>query len=151
MNSLDAASLVNLLGFSVAIALYGLLAVMVLRHRRAETVGVNRLLMATALLGLLWNIGELLLRVQRDFGGSTTSPLLEAVSYSALGFLPSVVVHLAQREMGKTYWLSYAAYLSSLLAAALHFQSYLTDGPAPSVLALKILTFSAVTLALGLA
>ena len=35
MNALNAALLVNLLGFTVGIALYAMLAAMVVRHRRA--------------------------------------------------------------------------------------------------------------------
>jgi hypothetical protein len=35
MNTLNAASLVNLLGFTVGIALYALLLAMIVRHRRA--------------------------------------------------------------------------------------------------------------------
>jgi hypothetical protein len=36
MNSPNIASLVNLLGFTVGVALYALLLVMVVRHRRAK-------------------------------------------------------------------------------------------------------------------
>lgn len=150
MNSLDAASLVNMLGFAVAIALYGLLAVMVVRNRRDENNGANWLLLVTSLLGLLWNFGELFVRLQKDFGGSATTPLLEAVSYSALGFLPSVVVHSAQADAKKTHWLTYAAYCSSVVAATFHFRSYLSGEPVPSGVALNVLTFSAVTLAIAL-
>ncbi|HLA96564.1 MAG TPA: hypothetical protein VK612_12650, partial [Pyrinomonadaceae bacterium] len=99
MNSLNAALLVNLIGFSVGIALYVLLAAMVVRHRRSsESSGVNSLLLATAALGLIWNLGELIVSIQRDFGYSGTDPFLMAAAYSALGFLPTVVVHSAQNE-----------------------------------------------------
>lgn len=82
---MNAALLVNLLGFSVGIALYALLAVMVVRHRvdrRAENA--NLLLLTTAVLGLLWNIGELYAFVQKDFGHAGLSPLLAALSFSVL-------------------------------------------------------------------
>ncbi|HUR99830.1 MAG TPA: histidine kinase [Pyrinomonadaceae bacterium] len=150
MNTLDAASLVNLLGFAVAIALYGMLAAMVVRHRRAEDAGVNMLLLVTSLLGLLWNFGELFLRLQSDFASLGAPALIDVISYSALGFLPSVVVHSAYADTGKKYWLAYAAYCSSALAAILHFESYLTGGPVPSGIALKVLTFSALALAIAL-
>jgi hypothetical protein len=43
-------------------------------------------------------LGELGGFVLKDFGANDFSPLLTTVSYSALGFLPSVVVHSAQTE-----------------------------------------------------
>jgi len=151
MNSLNAALLVNLLGFTVGIALYALLAAMVLRHKRAsEKGGVNFLLLTTAFLGLLWNLGELFVFAGKDFGSVEAWPLLTAASYSALGFLPSVVVHSAQNDVTKTKWLSYAAYCLSLFAAFLHFQAAFSGLPVPSDLALQTLTFGAVTLAASL-
>ncbi|MGI8495384.1 MAG: hypothetical protein ACR2L1_08755 [Pyrinomonadaceae bacterium] len=36
MNSLNSALLINLLGFTLGVALYGLLLVMVVRHRRVN-------------------------------------------------------------------------------------------------------------------
>src|SRR5438874_10544981 len=124
MNSLDAALLVNLLGFSVGIALYALLAAMVVRHRRESGAGgVNGLLLTTAVLGLLWNLGQLYAFVQKDFADTGISPLLVAVSFSALGFLPSVVVHSAQAEETGTDWLTIAAYGLSAFAAFCHLQA----------------------------
>ena len=150
MNYLDAASLVNLLGFAVAIALYGMLSVMVIRNRRAEEGGVNLLLIVTSLLGLIWNTGELFVRLTRDFSISPVDPFIEALSYSALGFLPSVVVHSAQAEEKETHLLTYAAYCSSTIAALLHFQSYFSGGQVPSSLAFTLMSFSALGLLIGL-
>src|SRR4051812_35387212 len=101
MNTFNSASLINLLGFTVGIALYVLLLVMVIRHRRApRKASIDILLLVTAILGVLWNFGELSLFIWRDFGISSISPFLTALSYSSLGFLPSVVVHSAWRNSG---------------------------------------------------
>jgi len=146
MNSLNAASLVNLLGFTVGVALYALLLVMVVRHRRAKGIfSFDLLLLATAMLGLLWNVGELAAIVWKDFGASgAVSPALLAISYSALGFLPSVVVHSAwvnsEIENKNARWLTFAAYGLSLLATFFHFQSAVFSNVAPSDSALLILT-----------
>ena len=87
MNSLNAALLVNLLGFTVGIALYALLAAMVARHRTAsEPAGINVLLLMTAFLGLLWNIGELFVFIGRDFGDADSWPLVAALLTRLLGF-----------------------------------------------------------------
>lgn len=149
MNALNAALLVNLLGFSVGIALYAMLAMMVIRHR-GKTGSVNLLLLTTAALGLLWNVGELYGFVQKDFGILGISPFLVAISFSALGFLPSVVVHSAQADESGTHWLTFAAYALSAFAAVMHFQAALAHASVPSDLALKTQTFGSLALAVGL-
>lgn len=151
MNSLNAALLVNLLGFTVGIALYTLLAAMVVRHRALSgPLKINVLLLMTAFLGLLWNFGELYLFIARDFGLAAGQPLLSAFSYSALGFLPSVVVHSARTEDRKTLWLTFAAYGLSIFAALLHFQAAIWRLSSPSDLALQTLTFGSIVMAAGL-
>lgn len=148
MNSLNAALLVNLLGFSIGIALFGLLAVMVVRHRRSShSAGVNYLLLATATLGLIWNLGELIVSIQRDFGYSPNQSFLVAAAYSALGFLPSVVVHSAQNEADKAKIPVWLAYALSVLAMILHFRAAITGEAVPSALAMQAHTIGAVTLA----
>lgn len=152
MNYPNLASLVNLLGFTVGVALYGLLLFMVMRKRKtAGRTSPEMLLLATSALGLLWNIGELVSFVRRDFVNSEVSPVLLAASFSALGFLPSVVVHSAQKsEKSSINWLTIAAYGLSIFAAALHFHSAFAYGLAPSNLALQSLTFGAIALIFGL-
>ncbi len=151
MNSLNAALLVNLLGFSVGIALYALVALMVVRHRKTQkTENVNFLLLTTASLGLLWNIGELYGYIQRDFGAVWVSPFVIAASFSALGFLPSVVVHSAQSEDSGIHWLTFAAYGLSAIAMVMHFQAAFAGFAVPSSLALQTLTFSSLALSVGL-
>jgi hypothetical protein len=151
MNSLNSALLINLLGFMAGVALYALLFVMVIRHRRlSRSNSVNILLTATSLLGFLWNACELYAFLQRDFTNDEISPILSAAAYSALGFLPSVVVHSAQSEDERKHWLTYAAYALSCFAALLHFRSAIRFGFAPSDLALETLTIGSIALAIGL-
>jgi signal transduction histidine kinase len=155
MNGLNTASLINLLGFTVGIALYALLLVMVMRHRKTRKFSsLDFLLLATSLLGVLWNLGELSVFVWRDFGQSAVSPVLKAISYSALGFLPPVVVHSAwknaETENLNVRWLTILAYSLSFVAAVLNFQSALFSGFAPSNAALRILTFGSLALLVGL-
>ena len=153
MNTLNTASLVNLLGFTVGVALYALLLVMVARHRKSkEKFSFDFLLLATAILGLLWNTGELVTTVWKDFGAREVSPVLLAISYSALGFLPSVVVHSAWKnsENVNARLLTFAAYGISLLATFFHFQAVVFSNLAPSDLALRILTVGSLALLAGL-
>ena len=151
----NAAALVNLLGFTVGIALYALLFLMVVRHRQAkDKPAPDFLLLLTALLGLLWNAGELLALFWKDFGAARVSPVFVALSYSALGFLPSVVVHSAwkneENENKNVRWLTFAAYSLSAFAALLHFQSAIFEANAPSEMALRALTFGSLALLGGL-
>jgi len=155
MNSLNSASLINLLGFTVGVALYALLFVMTVRHRKTrKKFSFDFLLFATAVLGLLWNTGELFVFIWKDFSTIQISPFLLAISYSALGFLPSVVVHSAwknaENENQNLRWLTFAAYGLSIFASLLHFQSAIFSNAAPSDLALRILTFGSVALLGGL-
>lgn len=148
MNALNAAMLVNFLGFSIGIALFGLLGAMVLRHgRSSETSSVNQLLLATSALGLLWNIGELIVMIGRDLGSSPDTSLLTAASYSALGFLPSVVVHSAQSESGKTKLPVWLAYALSIFSMVMHFRAAFAGDIVPSAIAMQAHTIGAVTLA----
>ncbi|MBX3243661.1 MAG: histidine kinase [Acidobacteria bacterium] len=151
MDALNAALLVNWLGFSVGALLYLMLAVMVFRHppdREGRSVTV--LLLATAVLGLIWNLGELFVYIFRDFAIGTDFPILTAAAYSALGFLPSVVVHSAENDMGGRRLLTPVAYTLSGVAAILHFYSAISGLAVPSGSALILLMFGAVSLIAGL-
>lgn len=150
---LELATLINLLGFTVGLVLYGLLLVMVVWHRREGQFSFDVLLAVTAALGLLWNSGEFLLFLSRDIGATPVPPVLTAVSYAALGFLPSVVVHSAwkshEAENAFLKALTFLAYAFSIAASVLHFVSA-TGGEVPSATALRLLTVGSIVLLAGL-
>ncbi|HXM47240.1 MAG TPA: hypothetical protein VN956_05180 [Pyrinomonadaceae bacterium] len=116
MNAINFAGLINLLGYAMGIALYAMLLAIVLRHpnqvasasdlsRTGKQSGpsVNGLMLATAILGLLWNVGALATYGMRGFGFANTSPTLSAISLTALGFLPAVVVQsVLLNRLGQT-------------------------------------------------
>jgi hypothetical protein len=155
MNQLSATPLVNLLGFAVGIVLYALLLVMTLRNPRRLRTAENRLqydflLLATAVLGLLWNAGELALLIVNDFNWRGSLPVLSAIAYTALGFLPAVVVHsasqAAENDVPKINFATIAAYCLSAAAAVLHFYAAFFGGIVPSGTALYILTAGYLTI-----
>jgi two-component system LytT family sensor kinase len=167
MNAINVASLINLLGYTMGIALYAMLLTIVLKHPiqaggppnsslpgAYARLPVNGLMLATAILGMLWNTGALATYGLRGFGlsGTDVYPLLSAVSFSALGFLPAVVVQsvllgrLSQTETQVSRAISIAAYCLSTTAAALHFFTAITAGTSPSLWALRLLTFGYVAL-----
>jgi len=96
MTSIDTTTLVHLVGFIAGVALYAMLAAMTVHDRRATA---DRIPLATALLGLAWNSVALVIYGLHDFGLPTPIPpvwpWIVALAFSALGFLPAVVVHSA--------------------------------------------------------
>jgi signal transduction histidine kinase len=150
---LELATLINLLGFTVGIVLYGLLLVMVVWYRSEGQRSLDKLLVVTGALGLLWNSGEFLLFLSRDIGAAAVPPMMTAVSYAALGFLPSVVVHSAwkshEAENAFLKALTFLAYGFSITASVLHFLSAL-QGDVPSAAALRLLTVGSIVLLAGL-
>ncbi|MFL5612443.1 MAG: sensor histidine kinase [Gemmatimonadaceae bacterium] len=98
MNAPDLVALVHLVGFATGIALYGMLAVMIWRGaRRGAAVAPGGIPLLAAILGLIWNAGALVVFGAHDFGLGELSPWYTALAYTALGFLPAVVVDAATR------------------------------------------------------
>jgi two-component system LytT family sensor kinase len=143
MPSMNFAPLIDLLGFLTGAALYGLLLSVALRRRE---ILADRLPPLTAVLGLAWNVTALAAYGIHDFAGRDPSPWLVATAYSALGFLPAVVVHsfLRSRENERSRpavtTVIVAAYAVSTFAETLMFWAA-RGGHAPSVAALQILTW----------
>src|SRR5262249_32176802 len=105
----------------------------------------DRLPRLTALLGLAWNLGALLDLGLHNFGGWGSSALLGAAAFTALGFLPAVVVHSVLRSgdawrRPMTMGMLIAAYSFSAAASVLHFYQAFTRQTTPSHWALHILT-----------
>jgi signal transduction histidine kinase len=92
----------------------------------------------------------------RGFGFANTSPILSAISLTALGFLPAVVVQsvllnrLGQTNSKISRTISIAAYALSAVAGALHFYDAFVLGTSPSLWALRLLTFGYVGLLVAL-
>src|SRR5438067_10071877 len=96
-----------------------MLGVMTLRSGRGAsapsgTRSTDSIPLATSCLGLLWNVGALVIYGTRDLGGAPNA-WLEAAAFAALGFLPAVVVHssLQAQERQSARMLIVAAYALS--------------------------------------
>ncbi|HEY2325555.1 MAG TPA: histidine kinase [Thermoanaerobaculia bacterium] len=149
MPSNDVAVLMHLAGFLTGAALYGILFVLVARRLGSS----DRLPLLTAILGLIWNLTGLAAYGVRDLFGRDPHPYLIASAYSALGFLPAVVVHsvLRSETRAKTRRAAQAvifmAYVASTVAEGLLFLAA-KQGIAPSTAALQVLTISYAALTL---
>jgi two-component system, LytTR family, sensor kinase len=139
----DTTTLVHFVGFLAGVALYAMLAVMTLRSR-AEG---DRIPLATAILGLVWNSVALVIYGTHDLGLPAPLPRawpwIVALAFTCLGFLPAVVVHSAVQSAGKRTigkWLVALAYSLSTAAGALQLFDASRGEPLPSRTALYILT-----------
>lgn len=183
MDTLNIAALVNLLGWAIGFALYLLLFTLSYRAVRSRTNrrkltrerdesgigawtpgGHNYLPLLTAVFGLLWNAGALVAHGFTFFDAKSsaagTLPLFAALAgataVSALGFLPSVVVHttlLNLRFAGEkrhTSKIIGAAYALSSTAAAMHLYRAFTMRDESSDAALQMLTFGFVLVMISL-
>jgi signal transduction histidine kinase len=148
MPTSDASALVNLLGFATATALYAMLLVLVLRSRARRHEAADLLPLATALLGLVWNVGALAGYGLRGVGvGAAPPALVVALAFSALGFLPAVVVHSVARGGGRgRALLMWTAYAVSTFGALQQIDAAAQGGPLPDAGALATLSWGFVTL-----
>lgn len=153
----NAAEVLNLVGFVTGAALYAMLLALVLRGSpQGNPEGLppqygNLLPLATGVLGLIWNLGELAAYSLPRLGYFNESIGLWAISFPALGLLAAVVVHSVARALPRGFVLTVVAYGCSIVASVLHLQTVITGDPEPSSLAFLILTvcYGLIILALG--
>jgi len=132
---------------------------MVVRAGRAPGAPpVDPLLVATGVLGLVWNLCALPTYELPKLGMPGPVPALVALGYSALGFLPAVVVHSVLRgaptTSGGRWWqraMAVTAYVVSGTAAALHGRALWAGQPLPSVFGMRLLTYTFILLVAPLA
>jgi hypothetical protein len=151
--------LLNLVGLSTGVVLYALLLGMVLRAGRGHASRFDPLLLATAVLGLIWNLCALPAYELPKVGIEGPFTFLIAAGFSALGFLPAVVVqsvlrderhHANVRGLPKQT-LTFTAYAVSAIAAALHVHAVWANAPLPSGAGMRLLTYAFVALLVPLA
>ena len=147
-------ALLHMVGYLTGATLYAMLLAMVGRTRGS----VDRLALATALLGLAWNIGELLGHAALVAGYESVEPWLAALAYSALGLLAAVVVHSVSRlgteETGikrpLTHAVALLAYASATIAGILHLRAAAAGAELPAALGLEVMTTGLLVLSVPL-
>ena len=156
---LGMSQLLNLLGLSTGVALYAMLLAMVVRATRASSSrhSFDPVLLATALLGLVWNLCALPAYELPRVGIVGPFPWLVALGFSALGLLPAAVVHSVLRE-GLTgirgtlkRAIATAAYGAGIIAAVLQVRAAVDGATVPSEVAMQLLTYTFVALVFPLA
>src|SRR4249919_4339306 len=127
-----------------------MLLAMVVRAARTPGLkaGFDPLLLATALLGLVWNLCALPAYELPKVGIQGPFPFLIAAGYSALGFLPAVVVQSVLRgerdavRGGLKRMIAFTAYTVSSVAALLHVHAVWVGDPLPSPIGMQLLTYA---------
>jgi two-component system LytT family sensor kinase len=145
VSAANAADVLNLVGFATGTALYAMLLVLVVRggaRQGDDPARRDRLPLATALLGLIWNLGELAAYALPRFGLVADGVSLSALSFPALGLLAAVVVHSVARGLGHGRLITALAYGLAIAAAVLHAATILSGDPRWSTLAFQLLTVS---------
>jgi two-component system LytT family sensor kinase len=166
------AALVNVVGFLLGTALYGLLLGTVLRTgatwpSRGGGPAPSRLLLLTAVLGLIWNLGSLWIQIVDLELLAPATRIIFGAAVGALGFLPAVVVHSVlvplpaistSQEPGAprpvtgrpgTAWIA-AAYALSAAAALVQAIAAASRAPLPAPAGLWLLTGGFVALVAAL-
>src|SRR5438874_6135750 len=151
--------LLNLVGLSTGVVLYAMLLAMVNRGGRASggRSRLDPLPLATAVLGLVWNLCALPAYELPKVGIAGPFTFLIAAGFSALGFLPAVVVQSVLRgERDRVLgWpaltIAFVAYGVSGVAAALHAHAAWIGEPLPSAVGMRLLTYTFIALVVPLA
>jgi hypothetical protein len=139
----NAADVLNLVGFVTGTALYAMLLALVVRGAaRPPEARRDWLPLATALLGLSWNLGELAAYALPRLGLAEDTVGLSALSFPALGLLAAVVVHSVARDLRYSRVVTALAYALAVSAAILHVRTVVSGDPAASTLAFQLLTVS---------
>ena len=139
MGTYNPAELLNLVGFTTGAALCAMLLGLV-RRGRASADRSDRLPFFTALLGLIWNLGELGDYILSRLGSAGPESWLSGLSFAALATLAAVVVHSVARDVRGGRLLIAVAYACSLAATVLQLRTLASGDPRPSAIAFSILT-----------
>ena len=135
----SATELLNLVGFTTGAALCAMLLVLV-RQARASADRSDRLPLFTAILGLVWNLGELGDYLLSRLVVSGPESWLSAISFAALATLAAVVVHSVARDVRGGRWLIGVAYACSAAATVLQLRTLALGSGRPSAAAFTLLT-----------
>jgi two-component system LytT family sensor kinase len=129
--------LVNTIGHAAGAVMFGILLYLFLvswRRARLEPSGLPAL---AAALAMLWNIGSLIALAAGPSSG-IAADVIAAASFSVLGLLPAVLLHIHLESHHRALWVS--GYVLSLIAAGLHIADLLTRAAGFHYAALLLIT-----------
>ena len=125
--------LINTIGHTAGVLLFGFIITLFLRDRRAHGIRQTQLSIIAAALALGWNIGSLLALGVGD-PSSASMAIVMTASFAVLSLLPAVLLQIALQ--GKLAGVAKAGYAVSAAAILLHVGELFISGPAPHQAAL---------------
>ena len=148
----SAAELLNLVGVLTGAALCAMLLALVLRGR----AGGDRddpLPLLTAVLGLVWNLGELADDLLSRAGIITPEAWLNVISFAALAILAAVVVHSVARGLRHGRAITAVASACAIGAVVVHVSAVAAGElrPSPAAFAMLTAAFGAISVPLAIA
>ncbi len=127
--------LINTIGHTAGLLLFGLIITLFLRDRRAHGIRQTKLSIVAATLALGWNGGSLIALGVGE-ANSSSMALVMAGAFSVLSLLPAVLLEIALQ--GQLPIVARAGYAVSALAIMLHVSELFVRGPAPHQAALLL-------------
>ncbi len=128
--------LINTLGHTAGVLLFGFIIVLLIRDRRAYGSRQARLSIVAAVLALAWNVGSLIALASHD-PSSMPIGLVMTASFSVLSLLPAVLLQVALK--GEQWPIINAGYAVSVIAVLLHVSELFVASVVPHQLALILI------------
>jgi hypothetical protein len=135
--------LINTIGHTAGLLLFGFIITLFLRDRRAHGIRQTKLSITAAGLALAWNVGSLM-ALGAGESGSMLMAIVMAAAFSVLSLLPAVLLHIALQ--GQLPVITRAGYGISSLAIVLHVSELFMKGSAPHQAALLLVAAGFVVL-----
>jgi two-component system, LytTR family, sensor kinase len=117
--------LINTIGHTAGVLLFGLIVALLLRDWRTRGMRHTKLSLIAAILAFGWNIGSLIVVGSPD-PGSHLIGIVVTASFSMLSLLPAVLLQVAAQ--GQHRLIVATGYLVSGCAASLHFSELFSSG-----------------------
>lgn len=114
--------LINTVGHTAGVLLFGLIIVLIVRDWRDHGVRQTKLSLVAAVLALGWNVGSLIALATGN-QDSLVIGLVMTASFGILSMLPAVLLQVVLG--GQHRWLTVSGYLISIAAVILHFTELL--------------------------
>jgi two-component system, LytTR family, sensor kinase len=127
--------LINTIGHTAGLLLFGFIITLLLRDRRTHGVSQTKLSIIAAVLALAWNVGSLVALGVGD-SGSTSMAIVMAAAFAVLSLLPAVLLQIALQ--GQLPGITRAGYAVSAAAILLHVSELFVRGSVPHQTALLL-------------
>ncbi len=138
--------LINTIGHTAGLLLFGFIIVLFLRDRRIHGIRRTKLSIAAASLAFCWNVGSLIaLAVGGDQQDSPHMAVIMTAAFAVLSLLPAVLLQIALQ--GQLNGITCAGYAISGASVVLHVSELFVAGPLPHQAALLLIAigFGALT------